>query len=505
MSFMTRDYSAVMDALHIHPRLSETHAYGYDRVGNRRVETTNNVSQWADYNGLNQLVTKQTAAGDVNYGYDQNGNQISETVPNSLTIARSFDYDVDNRLTEAKTGSTSINTNTYRGDGQRISKTENGTKTNYVYLGDSVLYTTDMSNHRTGFNFYAPGGGLVASKRYSGTQAGRYLSYAKDIRTSTSAVLDDSGAYLLSYDYSDFGETTRNGDQTILNEIAYTGGIYDASTELYYLNARYYDPSDGCFLTMDTARNGGGISASFSLYGYCEGDPIDLIDPSGHYPMLPIPAIAATKSLIAAYKAAKSTTRLSSKQRKNHKAYNEGIEAAHPNWFKGFTNGQSRIYIKSIKVGNYTTDYNGCGWIAVHNAMLMFKKEKGSKPSEIVYDLENGGLVLKGKFGTNIFALQKYLKKYGIKGKFYTGTAKKLEKKAKKAKASILLYFWKSKKKFDLGGHYIAMRPGKAKGSHLIGFNRGNYDVSGGSLKASLKKYLKKENGFAPCLLTLRK
>ena len=38
------------------------------------------------------------------------------------------------------------------------------------------------------------------------------------------------------------------------NEIAYTGGIYDESTSLYYLNARYYNPEDARFITQDTYR-----------------------------------------------------------------------------------------------------------------------------------------------------------------------------------------------------------------------------------------------------------
>ncbi|MCL2606721.1 MAG: RHS repeat-associated core domain-containing protein [Coriobacteriia bacterium] len=64
-------------------------------------------------------------------------------------------------------------------------------------------------------------------------------------------------------------------------QCTYTGGIWDACTGLYYLNARYYNPVDARFLTLDTARNGGDIRATLSLYGYCEGDPINATDPSG--------------------------------------------------------------------------------------------------------------------------------------------------------------------------------------------------------------------------------
>ncbi|MEI3209650.1 MAG: RHS repeat-associated core domain-containing protein [Lachnospiraceae bacterium] len=53
---------------------------------------------------------------------------------------------------------------------------------------------------------------------------------------------------------SDFGETSIHGSSALKNEIYYTGGIYDESTGLYYLNARYYDPKNGRFLTEDTYR-----------------------------------------------------------------------------------------------------------------------------------------------------------------------------------------------------------------------------------------------------------
>jgi RHS repeat-associated protein len=146
-----------------------------------------------------------------------------------------------------------------------------------------ALFTTSAAGEKTSFNLMGGSENTVTTKRYSGTgTTNRYYTYNKDIRTSTSTLVDDSGKHVLSYDYSDFGETTRLGNQAIHNEIAYTGGIYDADTKLYYLNARYYDPSDGRFITMDTARNGGGIRSALSLYGYCENNPIVKIDPSGH-------------------------------------------------------------------------------------------------------------------------------------------------------------------------------------------------------------------------------
>ncbi|ETJ34173.1 hypothetical protein Q604_UNBC11400G0001, partial [human gut metagenome] len=67
-------------------------------------------------------------------------------------------------------------------------------------------------------------------------------------------IIDNNKNAKISYKYSDFGETKEYGDADFYNEIAYTGGIYDNLSSLYYLNARYYNPEDARFITQDTYR-----------------------------------------------------------------------------------------------------------------------------------------------------------------------------------------------------------------------------------------------------------
>jgi len=68
-----------------------------------------------------------------------------------------------------------------------------------------------------------------------------------------------------AYDYTDYGETAQLiADSTFENEICYTGGIYDESTGLYYLNARYFDPENARFLTQDTYRGKGSYVAKIA-------------------------------------------------------------------------------------------------------------------------------------------------------------------------------------------------------------------------------------------------
>ena len=77
--------------------------------------------------------------------------------------------------------------------------------------------------------------------------------------------------------------TTTIGDSSFFNEVCYTAGIYDVSTGLYYLNARYYDPNNGRFITRDTYRGEINNPSTLHLYAYCANNPINFTDPSGHY------------------------------------------------------------------------------------------------------------------------------------------------------------------------------------------------------------------------------
>ena len=105
------------------------------------------------------------------------------------------------------------------------------------------------------------------------------------MRESTTNLVNVEGKSEVSYEYTDFGETEINGNEDFYNEICYTGGIYDKKTGLYYLNARYYNPEDGRFLTEDTYRGEYTDPSSLHLYAYCTNNPISYTDPSGHIPV----------------------------------------------------------------------------------------------------------------------------------------------------------------------------------------------------------------------------
>ena len=61
--------------------------------------------------------------------------------------------------------------------------------------------------------------------------------------------------------------------------------------------ARYYDPANSRMLTQDTYRGTQTEPASWNLYVYCANNPINYVDPSGHF-IWAIPALWGLQALV---------------------------------------------------------------------------------------------------------------------------------------------------------------------------------------------------------------
>ena len=66
-------------------------------------------------------------------------------------------------------------------------------------------------------------------------------------------------------------------------EPGYTGSFYDHEAGLVYLNARFYSPQLGCFLSEDTVEGNEEELMTLNRYAYCKQDPVNYTDPSGHW------------------------------------------------------------------------------------------------------------------------------------------------------------------------------------------------------------------------------
>mgnify|MGYP000924390666 CR=1 FL=1 len=84
-----------------------------------------------------------------------------------------------------------------------------------------------------------------------------------------------------SYDYDAYGNE-KNPDAADANPFRYCGEYFDKETGTYYLRARYYAPGIGRFISEDSYWGKDNDPLSLNLYTYCENEPINRIDPSGH-------------------------------------------------------------------------------------------------------------------------------------------------------------------------------------------------------------------------------
>ena len=219
------------------------------------------------------------------YSYDTNRNQTD--IKNTKTGEdQTYVYDVENRLSQVsvtKDGKTAvIQQNIYNGEGQRIQKIDGDETINYYYQDGVVAYTTDTNGNQNSQNLIGTDGNVLATERFQ-QNATQYYLYNKDIQGSTSSLVKEDGSADAIYQYTDFGETMIQGYDQAKNEVCYTGGIYDQSTGLYYLNAWYYNPEDGRFMTEDTYRGDTTKSETGHLYVYCANNPVNYVDPSGHF------------------------------------------------------------------------------------------------------------------------------------------------------------------------------------------------------------------------------
>ncbi|MBP3359758.1 MAG: RHS repeat-associated core domain-containing protein, partial [Clostridia bacterium] len=89
-------------------------------------------------------------------------------------------------------------------------------------------------------------------------------------------IVDTAGTVKNSYDYDVWGNFLKK-EETIENHFTYFGQTFDETTGLYYLRARYYDPTTGRFTQQDTAEDG------YNWYVYGNQNPVNRIDQSGMY------------------------------------------------------------------------------------------------------------------------------------------------------------------------------------------------------------------------------
>lgn len=270
-----------------------SYPYGFDAADNLTTienagHTGTNAQQFNTDDELCWSVSGASAnscgsapAGATAFSYDDRGNRTSQ-VPNAGS-ATCTAFDEADRLTSVKTGTgssctspTTVGTYAYDGSGMRQSKTVSGTTTQFLSSGSGspqALLDEKAGSANPTYYLYGPGGRVIEQVDPSG---GAHFYHCDQIG-SVRAVTNSGGTTDATYTYDPYGNVvTSTNPGSITNNLQFQGQYADAESGLYYLRARYYDPTTAQFISLDPA-----VASTMSPYAYVAGNPVNGGDPSG--------------------------------------------------------------------------------------------------------------------------------------------------------------------------------------------------------------------------------
>jgi RHS repeat-associated protein len=273
-------YDSIYELTQVTQAANQTESYTYDPVGNRLSSLTAATST---YNASNELTSNSNAT----YTYDNNGNTLTKTNGTGTT---NYTWDFENRLTSVVLPGTG-GTVTFKYDpfGRRIQKSLTTgatppitTTTTFAYDGDNITETTDNAGNI--LTVYVEGS--RTDEPLAAQQAGIANYYEADGLGSITALTNSVGAPTVTYAYDSFGNLTASAGSSAANSFRYTAREFDTETALYYYRNRYYDPSEGRFMSEDPVSF---FSGAVDFYSYVENSPTGRTDPNGLQSQGPTP------------------------------------------------------------------------------------------------------------------------------------------------------------------------------------------------------------------------
>ena len=179
----------------------------------------------------------------------------------------------------------------YDSDSIRTSKTVDGVKHTYAYLGGKLMYETRGDAK---FYYSYDANGVLYSVKYTLTDDSDMLTYffTHNSRGDIVGIYDSNGTQQAKYEYDAWGNilsvTDSQGNAITdqnhianLNPFRYRGYYYDSETGLYYLMSRYYDPVTHRFINADGYFQSGSDILDTNMSTYCRNNPVVNADPTG--------------------------------------------------------------------------------------------------------------------------------------------------------------------------------------------------------------------------------
>jgi RHS repeat-associated protein len=274
---------------------NRTIAYTYDAVGNR-LTLSDSVAGDTSYSyNENDWLVKETHLGEqTQYTYDNNGSLLSKF--HNASDKMTYAWNLDHQLSEVQiinAISTHQSTYTYDVDGNRVSQTVNGVGTNYLVDTNRGLAQVAVESDSQGVKASYTYAGGVISQTSSNVQS----FYINDGHSGVRLVTNNNGSVINAYSYDGYGNLLQSVGGTTPDR--YRGEARDSQTELQYLRARYYDSSNGRFLSVDPFEGMTDNPVSRHRYLYGNSNPITYSDPSGNFSMAEVTQTTALASVLA--------------------------------------------------------------------------------------------------------------------------------------------------------------------------------------------------------------
>ena len=222
-------------------------------------------------------------AGDTTYEYNLDGFLTIRTDGTGGTTY--FDYSTRGELLEVVLPDGRTIEYLHDPLGRRIAKKVNGTITEkYLWQGLTKLLAVYDGNDNLMLRFEYADGRMPVAMTGNGTTC--YLAY--DQVGSLRIIGDSTGNVVKQIDYDSFGNIINDSNPAFRIPFGFAGGLHDRDTGLVRFGYRDYDPDTGRWTAKDPILFAGGDT---DLYGYCVGDPVNLVDPEGEFAVVSAIAI----------------------------------------------------------------------------------------------------------------------------------------------------------------------------------------------------------------------
>lgn len=214
-----------------------------DEITSSRLDWSSNSS--SEYSGINQ-----TSEKTVDQNSDEPSSQLYDSgvivIPSSPDETTRIDYDLTYYVNDINTANTQVLMTYGRNDSE---------KAVYTY-GNERIAEDDLQTDTESDYLYDGRGSVVQT------------------------VVDNEINTSITYDA--YGSIKSGADENFVG-FAYNGEETNMVTGLQYLRARYYDTAIGSFTTIDSYLGSVTEVVSQNRYTYANNDPVNNIDPSGHY------------------------------------------------------------------------------------------------------------------------------------------------------------------------------------------------------------------------------